>query len=84
MLLQSELTPTLGGVTADNRPFSNAGKVFNNGIDLSLSYSTVLPCGLGITAAGQMGWNKNHWVSASELSYADATMPTPIVRPVTP
>ena len=72
ILLQSELTPTLGGVTAENRPFINSGKVFNNGIDLGLTYSTVLPCGLGITANGQMGWNKNHWVSADELSYADA------------
>lgn len=72
VLLQSELIPTIGGVSENNRPFSNSGKVFNNGIDLGITYSTVLPCGLGITASGQMGWNKNHWISASELSYANA------------
>ncbi len=72
VLLQSELTPTLGGITSSNRAFTNSGEIFNHGIDLGLTYSTVLPCGLGISASGQMGWNKNHWVSASELSYADA------------
>ncbi len=72
VLLQSELTPLIGGVTSSNRAFTNAGKIFNQGVDLSVSYSTVLPCGLGITAVGQMGWNKNKWVDAAELSYADA------------
>lgn len=72
VLLQSELQPTVAGVTTENRAFTNSGKIFNNGIDLSLNYSTKLPCGLGISATGQMGWNKNHWVSANELSYADA------------
>ncbi len=72
ILMQSELTPVLGGVKADNRPFTNSGKALNQGVDLSVSYSTVLPCGLGITAVGQMGWNKNKWENASELSYADA------------
>lgn len=72
VLLQSELKPTVAGVTSVNRAFTNSGEIFNNGIDLSLTYSTVLPCGLGISATGQMGWNKNHWVTANELSYANA------------
>ena len=72
VLLQSELQPTVAGVTSLNRAYTNSGKIFNNGIDLSLTYSTQLPCGLGITATGQMGWNKNHWISANELSYEDA------------
>lgn len=72
VLVQSELAPTIGGVTSENRAFSNAGKILNQGIDLSLSYSKTLACGLGITAMGQMGWNKNEWKDAQELSYASA------------
>ncbi len=72
VLSQSEFIPTLGGITSANRPYTNTGEIFNHGVDLSLSYSTVLPCGLEIVAAGQMGWNKNHWVTADELSYVDA------------
>lgn len=72
ILVQSELAPTVGGVTSVNRAFSNAGKILNQGIDLSISYSKQLACGLGITAMGQMGWNKNEWKDAQELSYAAA------------
>lgn len=72
VLVQSELTPTIAGITAANRAFTNSGKIFNNGIDLNITYTTRLGCGLGITANGQMGWNKNHWVSANEISYENA------------
>lgn len=72
VLVQSELTPTIGGITSDNRAFTNSGKVFNHGVDLTLGYTTSLACGLGISVNGQLGWNKNHWEDASELSYSDA------------
>lgn len=72
VLLQAETTPTVGGITTSNRAFTNSGKILNYGVDLALSYSTTLACGLAITASGQVGWNKNRWESASELSYADA------------
>lgn len=77
ILIQSELNPVLGGVTAANRAFTNSGKVLNQGIDLTVTYDTVLPCGLGINVAGQMGWNHNKWENASELSYADANYAYP-------
>lgn len=72
VLLQSELASMVGGVTAANRPYTNDGKILNQGVDLSLNYATRLASGLGISVTGQMGWNKNEWLSASELSYKDA------------
>lgn len=72
ILMQSELNPVLGGVSAENRAFTNSGEALNQGVDLTVSYNTTLACGLGITVAAQMGWNKNKWTNAAELSYADA------------
>ena len=72
VLLQNEVTSTITGVTAERRKYENIGKVRNQGIDLSLSYETVLPCGLEIIAGGVLGWNKNKFVNAAELSYESA------------
>lgn len=72
VLLQSELLPGVGGVTPAKRAFTNSGKILNQGIDLSAGYMTRLGCGLGISAIGQLGWNRNEWLSANELSYKDA------------
>lgn len=77
ILLQSELIPTLGGISQNNRPYSNLGEATSQGIDLSVSYGTVLPCGLEIEARGQMGWNKNTYDDAAELSYASANYAYP-------
>lgn len=72
VLLQNENTSTITGVTSGRRKYENIGKITNRGVDLSLSYETVLPCGLEIMATGVLGWNKNKFVNAAELSYESA------------
>lgn len=77
VLVQSDLNPTIAGVNSSIRPYINSGKIFNQGVDLSVAYNTTLDCGLEIGVNGQMGWNKNEWKDAAEISYENANYAYP-------
>lgn len=67
MALQSESDLALQGVSLDNLPYKNMGKMQNQGIDIELSYKHKLACGLGIVANANMGYNKNKVTDIQEL-----------------
>lgn len=80
ILVQSQLTPTVGGISSSMQPWENSGKVTNQGFDISATYSTKLGCGLGIEATGQVGWNRNKYTYAAELDYSSAGYAYPYRR----
>ncbi|MCM1021213.1 MAG: SusC/RagA family TonB-linked outer membrane protein [Muribaculum sp.] len=69
IVLANERLPFIAGTTESYRPYGNYGKMENQGIDLSAQYSTILPCGLEITARGTFGWNKNKITDGADVYY---------------
>lgn len=64
---QDETTPLSNGIPSSYLPYENLGEVLNQGVDLEVSYTKNLPCGLNITARGNFGFNKNEVINMKEL-----------------
>lgn len=51
--------PGMTGISSDNLPYENIGRVVSHGYDLSLEYRKALNCGLKIGVTGILSYNTN-------------------------
>lgn len=70
VLCQSDLTPALSGFTGDKLPYTNVGKVQNQGVDIEVGYSKKWNSGFEIGVTGDFAWNKNEIIDANDLNYS--------------
>ena len=70
VLCQSDLTPALSGFTGDKLPYTNVGKVQNQGVDIEVGYSKKWNSGFEIGVTGDFAWNKNEIIDANDLDYS--------------
>ncbi len=69
IVLRNNRLPMVGGIQSGYRPYENVGKMRNQGLDITADYSTILPCGLEITARGTFGWNQNKVLDGADVYY---------------
>lgn len=75
IVMPNQRLPMVGGTSPAYRPYENVGKMKNQGVDLTAQYSTILPCGLEITARGTFGWNKNKVIDGADVYYEGFAYP---------
>ncbi len=70
VIRQNQTIPEISGITAERQPYSNIGKVLNEGVDFQVSYRKELPYGIGLTVTGDFGWNRNKVEYGADLDYS--------------
>lgn len=69
VLAQNQSIPMISGVGSDRQPYENIGKIFNEGVDVQVSYNKKFG-EVGFTFGGQMGWNHNRVDYGAEVDYS--------------
>lgn len=67
LAIQSEIIPSLQGVSLNNLAYQNLGKMENNGFEIDMSYEKDLTKDLQMNVAGNLSFNKNVRTDVGEL-----------------
>lgn len=68
VIIQEQTVPSISGIGQSNMPYSNLGKIKNEGVDLQVSYTKDFGS-VGFTAGADLGWNRNKFEYAADLDY---------------
>lgn len=67
IVLQDYTVPDLQGMNGGKQPYQNAGKMRNQGFELSLNYNKTLNKNMSVCANGYVAYNTNKVIFAGEL-----------------
>lgn len=70
VIVQRNDIPAMGGIPSSRQPYTNLGRVENQGVDLQLGLTRQLPAGINLDLNADFGWNSNKVTYGADLDYS--------------
>lgn len=71
VIVQDSSIPAISGISSSRVPYSNIGRINNEGVDFQVTYRKSLPHGIGLEVSGDFGWNRNTVEFGGDLDYSN-------------